>query len=307
MVFSSSLPGAALVVACGVLRLGQAEGSCQRIDGLFNSPISKLRCTSSAAGGSTEFHFGNLLEGGASWTALVAPGDTYTYYLGLGGLPTDGYTTFDNCAPEQNSGTQNPWLDTQVAAQTGGIDSPCYAIGSKADLVTEVNWAYDDSSGTGLLTCLVESIPGNTASRKSYIQFSCDCSKSTPVLTAQGETEPGAYYFNVAAKGACPTEGKGSCGGGGDTPGEEEAMHAGDVLVILFFVGLAGYLVGGVVYNVKKNAKSGLEALPHRDFWMTIPLLSKDGMAFSWKKTKEWAAGFKKWVDGKRGVEYETL
>eukprot|EP01043_Picozoa_sp_COSAG02_P016780 COSAG02_NODE_745_length_17738_cov_18.178241_7_plen_306_part_00 len=52
-------------------------------------------------------------------------------------------------------------------------------------------------------------------------------------------------------------------------------------LTVLLLVVLC-YVVGGVVYNVKRSgARIGMEALPHRAFWLEVFSLVRDGVAFA--------------------------
>jgi hypothetical protein len=52
-------------------------------------------------------------------------------------------------------------------------------------------------------------------------------------------------------------------------------------LTVLLLVVLC-YVVGGVVYNVKRSgARIGMEALPHRAFWLEAFSLVRDGVAFA--------------------------
>lgn len=125
----------------------------------------------------------------------------------------------------------------------------------------------------------------------------------------EGEIEAGLYAFEVDTYHVCPV---GKCSGAppsGAASGDDET-HLGWTLVGLGIGFAAFYLIGGVAYNVKKNempANAG--ALPHKEWWGSLPGLSKDGVAFSVTKTKEWASRAKGWIDAKRGKgeEYATL
>lgn len=50
---------------------------------------------------------------------------------------------------------------------------------------------------------------------------------------------------------------------------------------LLFFTLI--YLIGGTVYNMKKNNLKGAEAVPNIEFWRELPHLFKDGILYSAK------------------------
>eukprot|EP01043_Picozoa_sp_COSAG02_P045616 COSAG02_NODE_4191_length_5645_cov_5.454922_6_plen_128_part_01 len=54
----------------------------------------------------------------------------------------------------------------------------------------------------------------------------------------------------------------------------------GTFLVALAAAGVV-YAAGGVAYNIKVRGLSGLDALPHRDFWQELGAYVKDGVDFS--------------------------
>lgn len=55
----------------------------------------------------------------------------------------------------------------------------------------------------------------------------------------------------------------------------------GVVVLVLFFVGGAMYAGGGWFYNHRTKGYGGSEALPHIEFWRTIPGLVADGVTFT--------------------------
>lgn len=46
------------------------------------------------------------------------------------------------------------------------------------------------------------------------------------------------------------------------------------------------YLAGGIAYNMKQRQLSGVEAIPHVEFWKDLPLLVKDGATYVVNKGK---------------------
>lgn len=58
-----------------------------------------------------------------------------------------------------------------------------------------------------------------------------------------------------------------------------EGLSAGSVLLILFFIALLVYLVGGILINHNNGAR-GWEMVPHHQFWSELPGLCVDGCVF---------------------------
>lgn len=59
-------------------------------------------------------------------------------------------------------------------------------------------------------------------------------------------------------------------------------LSTGSVLLILFFLGVFIYLVGGIVIN-RRNGAQGWEVIPHLMFWTALPSLVVDGAIFFFK------------------------
>ncbi|XP_075542007.1 cation-dependent mannose-6-phosphate receptor-like [Dermacentor variabilis] len=56
-------------------------------------------------------------------------------------------------------------------------------------------------------------------------------------------------------------------------------LSAGSVLLILFFIALLVYLIGGILINHNNGAR-GWEMVPHHQFWSELPGLCVDGCVF---------------------------
>jgi hypothetical protein len=52
-----------------------------------------------------------------------------------------------------------------------------------------------------------------------------------------------------------------------------ENLSTGAVLLILFFVTLTVYLVGGMLFNIFFLGARGIEVVPNLDFWKGLPSL----------------------------------
>jgi len=74
----------------------------------------------------------------------------------------------------------------------------------------------------------------------------------------------------------------------GNTPTEgppvtvvKSGLSIGWRFVILVFFVFGLYCALGIGYNVKNLGAKGLEAVPHREMWLDLPYLVKDGVIFS--------------------------
>jgi len=70
----------------------------------------------------------------------------------------------------------------------------------------------------------------------------------------------------------------------GSTSALLKPLGGGTIFLIILFVGLASYFFIGTIWNVMKNNQSGTDAIPQKEFWVSIPGLIKDG--FGWTMTK---------------------
>eukprot|EP01059_Diplonema_ambulator_P035785 TRINITY_DN858_c0_g1_i3.p1 TRINITY_DN858_c0_g1~~TRINITY_DN858_c0_g1_i3.p1 ORF type:complete len:198 (+),score=57.38 TRINITY_DN858_c0_g1_i3:43-594(+) len=68
--------------------------------------------------------------------------------------------------------------------------------------------------------------------------------------------------------------------GGGGGGGSSGGMSGGAIFLIILFVGFAVYLAGGIVYMAKVKGESGINMIPHIEFWKDLPNLMKDGAFF---------------------------
>eukprot|EP00660_Eupelagonema_oceanica_P019330 gene19330-biopygen17272 len=61
--------------------------------------------------------------------------------------------------------------------------------------------------------------------------------------------------------------------------GSSEGCGGGCGFLIFVFVGGFTYFTSGFAYNFQRRGLRGKEAIPHKDFWVDVPFLVKDGMA----------------------------
>lgn len=115
---------------------------------------------------------------------------------------------------------------------------------------------------------------------KTNLVFECDATKGISIgndtLLAKllykdikENTEKCELNVTVPFSGACGTKPATASAG----------LSAGSVLLILFFVGVLLYLVGGVILKHNNGAR-GWEMLPHQQFWSELPSLIVEGCVF---------------------------
>jgi hypothetical protein len=81
------------------------------------------------------------------------------------------------------------------------------------------------------------------------------------------------------------------CSGGGGSGTTSDSSDSGGcgggcIFLILYFLGIGGYVAGGVAWNHFKEGKTGSDLVPNKDFWLDFPQLLKDGLLFLVHKVK---------------------
>lgn len=120
-----------------------------------------------------------------------------------------------------------------------------------------------------------DNVTGTTTLRQSSIYLICvPDSTARNELTAKGESTPGNvnYVFILRSPHACLVP--------------NGNLSAGSVLLILFFVAVMVYLIGGILFLRFYRGASGVEMIPNYEFWKDFPLLVKDGMVFTFRGCK---------------------
>ncbi|KAF8796253.1 cation-dependent mannose-6-phosphate receptor-like [Argiope bruennichi] len=135
-------------------------------------------------------------------------------------------------------------------------DGQHYNIGNRAMFsgngqngVTNVSYAGDDN-------------------KKTTVMLVCSPEDSVPRLNVTGEVTSRNYIMTMWSKCACAD----LC--------REGHLSAGSVLVILLMIGIALYLVLGIIHSSLTRGAHGWELIPHYEFWVDFPLLVRDGCVF---------------------------
>ena len=61
-------------------------------------------------------------------------------------------------------------------------------------------------------------------------------------------------------------------------------MSIGDVLLLVFFLALFLYFAVGICVQIFVRKRSGINAVPNKDFWTALPGLIKDGSNFTYNR-----------------------
>ncbi|EOO03192.1 putative vacuolar sorting receptor protein [Phaeoacremonium minimum UCRPA7] len=167
-----------------------------------------------------------------------------------------------------------------VLQYTGG--SPCGAEKSKDKRTATVHqgasykyYDYDDEEydseksrqGTDEVTALRED--SKQRRKSATISFLCDRESLNPTATASfisADPDECAYWFVVRSQHAC-------AGAQPHTPG---SVGPGSVFVIIFFIALLVYFVGGVFYQRTVAHARGWRQLPNYTLWAGIWNFIKD-------------------------------
>ena len=106
----------------------------------------------------------------------------------------------------------------------------------------------------------------------------------------------GYSYGKTSGRMPAPPPGPGPGPSPGPAPGPTPApepspsgLSGGSLfLILLFCCALPLYIGGGLYYNVKvKQQEMGWTALPHREYWVQLPGLVKDGCLYSYRTLKD--------------------
>lgn len=115
---------------------------------------------------------------------------------------------------------------------------------------------------------------------KTNVIFTCDREKHIPIgpgsvvttlpYDSIDDRDPCERNVTVKYDGACGSSAPATSSGG---------LSTGSILLILFFVALLIYFVGGVLVN-RNNGAQGVEMIPHLQFWKELPSLIVEGCVF---------------------------
>ena len=115
---------------------------------------------------------------------------------------------------------------------------------------------------------------GQIVNHTFTVNIQCDSKiKTAPTDFQVQSINECAYETTFKHKAGYPVGGGGSGG-----------LTFGGVFLIIFFCGGFTYFAGFFAYNMKYAQLTGLDAVPHKGFWMELPVLAKEGTFFTWEK-----------------------
>lgn len=174
---------------------------------------------------------------------------------------------------------------SMVQTKGTGWMGECFVLGEYTDTDQPPVWGPGASGGAQVT--MSNGSPNqcpNGLPRQLILEFTCSSSSdSTPKDADIKIADGGDCKYTVtiptclACSGGCAGGGGGggSGGGGGGSAGGDHFFGTFFwVCVILFLT----YCIGGVAYNIYRNEKTGLEAIPNRPFWGALPGYTKDGI-----------------------------
>eukprot|EP00038_Savillea_parva_P004297 m.136166 g.136166 ORF g.136166 m.136166 type:complete len:353 (-) comp11428_c3_seq3:169-1227(-) len=120
---------------------------------------------------------------------------------------------------------------------------------------------------------------GGSGGMSAVVTFTCAQNQSQSVMTLTDDSN------NIIKLGITTMY---ACAGVLPRPAKHSATSTGQTQIGWILVGLSlglfsAYLVGGIVYNHRQGVE-GLERIPHRSFWRSLPGLVADGVSFTQAK-----------------------
>ncbi|KYQ56813.1 Cation-dependent mannose-6-phosphate receptor [Trachymyrmex zeteki] len=103
---------------------------------------------------------------------------------------------------------------------------------------------------------------------KMIINILCFTDEKTNFILDSDPTNVKTYYFKLISKYGCSLQ-------------REIGLSTGSLLVILFFVSVGVYFIGGIIVLKALRGATGWEMVPNHDFWCKLPSLVRDGVVFT--------------------------
>ena len=205
---------------------------------------------------------------------------------------------FNICADANDVPEACVYLEKAVRAPVYQVsnESDCFWLGQLKSMEWELIDENEPAAGVELYYFDGEQCSGGVA-RDVRVQFFCDPDAGVGKPLDYYVLEEDCHYsITWPSKYGCPVSGGQFVGG-----------ISGWTFVTYFIMGVGAYVGLGCAYNIRGGASFGVEAFPHLDFWVTVPGLVVDGIAFARGKVEE-LLGRKKSSGGYEkvdGTEYE--
>ncbi|OWF50464.1 Cation-dependent mannose-6-phosphate receptor [Mizuhopecten yessoensis] len=168
----------------------------------------------------------------------------------------DKYTyIYSPCIPTGQKCGESTVTDIAICQELTTDHSTNFIVGTQSS--AKFSGSPDNGSLQIEYTATIQGVQ-----RTTYISVVCsDEDGSFSYLSSPSDT---SYKLQLKTKYACLP-----CG-----------LSAGSVLLIIFFVLLIVYIIGGILFMRYVRKAQGIEMIPNREMWMELPLLIKDGILF---------------------------
>lgn len=215
------------------------------------NPKETRPCTCSTPEGVISLQ--TLMDSQPNQAPLQVSKSGYTYYI----APCNHPITETACLPVSNS---------LVGCQVQGLNA--YGLGSQN------HYAVTGDPQKDSVTFMNNFLsPSENVNR--IMKLILKCSKDDAVFTFENQTTDNSnvitYTFLLQTKYACLSASSSGSGG----------LSTGSVLVIIFFVAIIIYLLGGTLFLKYVRKAEGRETIPNYEFWSDFPSLVKDGILFT--------------------------
>jgi len=177
--------------------------------------------------------------------------------------------------------TKGCWTETPAYFEVDGDE--CQSIGdlstAKLELVNNgvVRLTYSTS-----VSCTLHNVG-------LRIDTSCDAKTPYYKVTSVTPFQTGCLsVITGRSKYACPVDPNSPTDSAtGNINPEDTGLSGGSIFLIVLLCLVFVYIVGGFVYNIKMKQMPPLESFPNKEIWILILGLTKDGLLFSFRKTKD--------------------
>jgi len=126
---------------------------------------------------------------------------------------------------------------------------------------------------------LTMSFQHGNSSRSFEIDFYCDVTAGPGIPSYTNESPALHYNFIWHSQYACPVD--------GPNPTPTGGIGLGWILIIVGFTVFIIYWVAGILVLKFYKKNTGVDLIPNREFWSTLPGLVKDGVVWTFRKTKD--------------------
>merc|ERR1711916_123152 len=172
-----------------------------------------------------------------------------------------------------------------VAAAAGAACSGSLAGLDKEFTVSDSDFTYQvNPCGT------VPASKCNGQPNQSEFEITCKKGASAYFTFDKYDESSCTYKFKASADEACgasTTSGAssgGSGGGGGGAAKKKKGLSIGSILLICALCLTVTYCAAGMAFNFQVKGQRGIDIIPQRSFWISVPGLIKDGVLFVYSK-----------------------